>query len=40
MIFMQNGKIKIKTLNLEMNYTYDFKFCLWAIKTGFGKYFE
>ena len=29
-----------KPLNLEMNYTYDSKFCLWAIKKGFGKYFE
>ena len=29
-----------KDLNLEMNYTYDSKFCLWAIKNGFGKYFE
>ena len=29
-----------KDLNLEMNYTYDSKFCLWAIKNEFGKYFE
>ena len=27
-------------LNLEMNYTYDSKFCLWAIKNEFGNYFE
>ena len=33
------GYIK-QPLNLEMNYTYDSKFCLWAIKRGFGKYFE
>ena len=26
-------------LNLEMNYTYDSKFCLWAIKKKLGKYF-
>lgn len=26
-------------LNLEMNYTYDSKFCLWAIKNEFGNYF-
>ena len=26
-------------LNLEMKYTYDSKFCLWAIKFGFASYF-
>ena len=29
-----------KTLNLEMSYTYDSQFCLWAIKKGFADYFE
>ena len=29
-----------KDLNLEMNYTFDPKFCLWAIKNNFGKYFD
>ncbi len=27
-------------INLEMNYVYDNKFCLWAIKNGFEKYFH
>ena len=27
-------------LNLEMNYTFDAQFCLWAIKNNFGKYFD
>lgn len=27
-------------VNIEMNYTYDSKFCLWAIKRGFAQYFE
>ena len=26
-------------IDLEMNYTFDSKFCLWAIKNNFGKYF-
>ena len=26
-------------LNLEMNYTHDSNFCLWAIKNGFAQYF-
>ena len=30
---------KNKVINLEMNYVYDHKFCLWAIKNGFGDYF-
>ena len=30
--FRENIKLK---LNLEMNYTYDAKFCLWAIKNKF-----
>ena len=27
-------------LNLEMNYTFDSQFCLWAIKKDFSKYFD
>ena len=27
-------------LNLEMNYTFDSQFCLWAIKKEFAKYFD
>ena len=27
-------------LNMEMEYTYDSKFCLWAIKNDYGKYFD
>ena len=27
-------------MNLEMNFVYDSKFCLWAIKNGFKKYFD
>ena len=34
--FRENIKLK---LNLEMNFTYDAKFCLWAIKNKFGEYF-
>ena len=29
-----------KKINLEMNYTYDSQFCLWAIKNEFGIYFD
>ncbi len=29
-----------KKLNLEMIYTYDSQFCLWAIKNGFDEYFN